>query len=254
MLVPFSTKFLFLGLYISVASGSPTIVTLNLLSILEPRNPPDPNPCIGQTTWVSRQCDPERGPGVWFDSCKGEVLGEEHTFKFYGNCNDYEHEVCENILDEQNDKHIECVFFDDLIKRKMKLANGSLVGTSEPKTAAAGLSTTQVMASVNIDDKMGASVSAVLLSKFLLPACKLVLTRCKGEDKSFAIEANNIIVGHVHGTSTTVCKGNKSQPEKARECYPTGRYWLKKGDVIDFTWGMTQLQVGVLAFAIWKTA
>lgn len=247
----FSTKFLFLGLYISAASGSPTVVTPNLRSTLEPRNPPDPNPCIGQTTWVSRQCDPVRGPGVWFDSCKGVVLGEEHTFTFYDHCD--EHEVCENILDDQNDKHVECIFFDDLIKRK-KLANGSLVGTSEEKTATAGLSATQVMASVNIDDKMGASVSAVLLSKSLLPACKSVLIRCEGEDKSFAIEAQNVIVGHVHGTSTTVCKGDQSKPERARVCYPTGRYWLKSGDVIDFTWGMTQLQVGVLAFAIWKTA
>jgi hypothetical protein len=79
-----------------------------------------------------------------------------------------------------------------------------------------------------------------------------VLIPCEGDDGSFAIEAQNVIVGHIHGQKNPVCKGDKSHPEKARVCYPLGRYSLEKGDVIDFTWGMSQYQAGVLAYAIWK--
>jgi hypothetical protein len=162
-----STKFMFLGLFISVASGSPAVVTPNHPSILEARNPPDPDPCIGQTTWKSRECDPERGPGVYFDSCEGEVMGQMHTFKFYGNCGpDFgDKPVCQNIVDDQGDDQIECISYQELLKGKRKLQDGSVVGSSEVKTARPGLSATQFKTSVDIDDKMGASVSAVLLSK-----------------------------------------------------------------------------------------
>jgi hypothetical protein len=96
------------------------------------------------------------------------MLGQQHTFRFDNNCgNDHEHEVCENILDEQNDEHIQCVFFEDALTAQTKkiLENGSVAGHSERKTASAGLSTTQLMTTVTIDERMGASVAAVLLSK-----------------------------------------------------------------------------------------
>ena len=37
---------------------------------------------------------------------------------------------------------------------------------------------------------------------------------------------------------------------KARECYPNGTYNLKKGDTIEYTWGMTNDQQGMLVFSI----
>lgn len=39
---------------------------------------------------------------------------------------------------------------------------------------------------------------------------------------------------------------------KARECYPNGTYNLKKGDTIEYTWGMTVTndQQGMLVFSI----
>ena len=70
------------------------------------------------------------------------------------------------------------------------------------------------------------------------------------EDDEFLIAPNNIIVGNVHGKQLVVCKGDKSSPTKARECYPNKAYNFKKGDIIDYTWGMTNDQEGSLLYGI----
>ena len=71
-----------------------------------------------------------------------------------------------------------------------------------------------------------------------------------GEDDEFLIAPNNIIVGNVHGKKQVVCKGDKSSRTKARECYPNGTYNFKKGDIIDYTWGMTNDQEGTLLYGV----
>jgi hypothetical protein len=76
---------------------------------------------------------------------------------------------------------------------------------------------------------------------------------CAGEDQGFAVTPNKIIVGKIRGKEITVCKGDRSDEAKSKECYPTGKYRLWKGDHIDFTWGMTNLQVGSLAYTIWPS-
>jgi hypothetical protein len=75
--------------------------------------------------------------------------------------------VYENILDAQNDKHIQCVFSTtpSQPKTKKKFANGSVVGHSKQKSAPVGLNTAQFITSVPIDKRMGASVAVVVLSK-----------------------------------------------------------------------------------------
>ena len=71
-----------------------------------------------------------------------------------------------------------------------------------------------------------------------------------GDDGSFLIAPDNVIVGNVHGRRQTVCKGDKSSPTKARECYPNGTYDFKAGQTIDFTWGMVGDQEGRLVYGI----
>ena len=64
----------------------------------------------------------------------------------------------------------------------------------------------------------------------------------------------NNMVGKVHSTGVIVCQGDPSDDAKARACYPTGRFSLKKGDVINFTWGpMTQGQHGSLEYVVWPS-
>ena len=71
-----------------------------------------------------------------------------------------------------------------------------------------------------------------------------------GEGDNFLIAPNNVIVGNVHGYTEQVCSGNKSDPAMARECYPNGTYNFKAGQTIDFTWGMTNDQEGILVYGV----
>ena len=63
------------------------------------------------------------------------------------------------------------------------------------------------------------------------------------------IPASNIIVGNLRGKNLKVCKDDKSR--RRRECYPSGSWNFKKGEVIDFTWAMVgNDSAGVLGYAI----
>ena len=68
-----------------------------------------------------------------------------------------------------------------------------------------------------------------------------------GEDSTFAITPNRYIVGSLRGTGRKLCNGSKVHH---MECHPNGVFGLRKGDIIDFTWGMTEGQVGKLKYAI----
>jgi hypothetical protein len=71
-----------------------------------------------------------------------------------------------------------------------------------------------------------------------------------GIDGNFLIAPNNVIVGNVRDKKENVCHGDKSNPIKARECYPNGKYDFKAGQIVDFTWGVTGLQIGTLVYGI----
>ena len=68
-----------------------------------------------------------------------------------------------------------------------------------------------------------------------------------GDDSMFAITPNRIIVGSLRGTGRKVCNGSTKY---RMECHPNGVFDFRKGDTIDFTWGMTEGQVGKLKYAI----
>ena len=68
-----------------------------------------------------------------------------------------------------------------------------------------------------------------------------------GRDYSYLITPNNVIVGNLHGKQQVVCQGTSSN---TKECYPNGQYNFKKGDIIDYTWGMSSDQEGSLLYGI----
>ena len=68
-----------------------------------------------------------------------------------------------------------------------------------------------------------------------------------GDDSTFIIAPNDYIVGNLHGKQLKVCNGSKDHP---KECHPNGLFDFTKGDVIDFTWGMSDGQVGKLEYDI----
>ena len=64
---------------------------------------------------------------------------------------------------------------------------------------------------------------------------------------------SKVVVGKVRESGVVVCQGDQSDNAKARECYPLGRFDLKEGQVINFTWGMTEEQQGILEYTVWPT-
>jgi hypothetical protein len=137
-----------------------------------------------------------------------------------------------------------------------KTAKDPIIGSSGNFMALRGPANSQFQFPVMIKDDMKASVAAFILSKFLVQFTihTIWLTLCGGKDAEFAVTPNNILVGKISGKEITVCKGDTTSiPSRATECYPTGRYQLWKGDHIDFTWGMTRLQIGSLAYTIWPS-
>jgi hypothetical protein len=69
------------------------------------------------------------------------------------------------------------------------------------------------------------------------------------------VAPNNVLVGTVHDKAEVivVCSGDGSNVSRTKECYPTGKYQLSKGDRINFRWGMTKSQAGSLAYTIWPS-
>ena len=61
------------------------------------------------------------------------------------------------------------------------------------------------------------------------------------------ITPNNYIVGNLRGKELKLCSGNTEHP---KSCFPNDVHDLLKGDIVDFSWGMTNGQVGDLVYAI----
>jgi len=154
-----STTVLFLGLYIS--STTP-IDTPNAPACAATKK----NYCQGfNLAWVRRECLPGAQLTSWRDVCEGGYI--------YTSCPVTT--VCENILDGLDDT-IQCI---PLLKENETQTRSTKeapqIGTSSKKSGTS-LGTNQLIHNVTIEDDMTASVTAMLLSKFLPLASKLVLT------------------------------------------------------------------------------
>jgi len=73
-----------------------------------------------------------------------------------------------------------------------------------------------------------------------------MLTMCLGNDHTWIVKPSNNIIGKIRGKEITVCEGNPA-------CSPNANFDFKKGDIIDFTWGLLSGQEGSLAYTIWPS-
>jgi len=164
-----STKFLigvFVAFYASVASATPTAVTEDTTELLEARAPVD-NKC-GQMTWVRRECAPGRSGMAWDDVCENN----HYNVKVAGLCPD--NTVCEDTLeiDRPNNRVLEIIICVPIAPvgtaQPRKRAEDPQIGSSSKKQATNRYGVTQMHHEVFIADDMTASISAVILSEFLL--------------------------------------------------------------------------------------
>jgi hypothetical protein len=237
----------FVALYPSVGSATPTAVTPNTPTLLVPRIPEDS--LCGEMNWVLRECVPSKNPRAWQDVC----VNTHFQLEIPGNCPD--NTVCENIVNHDAETTIRCVSTSEPgTSKSRQSATDPQAGASNEFQAVTSLANTQFKFEVFVADDMLASVAAFVLSKFLL--CLDIAIGAdgdEGEDKEFVLEPNNIIVGKIAGKEITVCQGSQSDPLRARECYPTGRFNLHRGDAIDFSWGLSSGQIASLNYALWPS-
>lgn len=73
----------------------------------------------------------------------------------------------------------------------------------------------------------------------------------QGTDRTFIINPANTLTANLHGFQLNVCKEEKGDKHyDSRICKPTRRVNLKKGNTIDFTFGLTSEQSGILFYGI----
>ena len=219
-----------------------------------------PYQCEDNYRWIRRECVPENGPSAWQDVCVTNTFGTVYDYK-PGTCE--EGTICLNGFNSDGFRFISCISAEELAstKKGRKRKADPQAGKSGTQRGRTEIGNSQQKFSVTIDhDMTGAAVDAVFESKcrtlMFIVICSL-LTWCignqllnLGNDGSFIIAPNNVIVGNVHGYQENVCHGNKNNPATARDCYPIGTYDFKAGQTIDFTWGMSADQEGILAYAI----
>jgi hypothetical protein len=155
----------FLGLYISGVSATPTAETPNAPALLLPRVIPAGNECgkLG-LLWSRRECMPEAGPQGWFDFCVTQRRAGNRAYQVNSGCpgNTY----CGNINDG-HDQSIKCV------KQQLQGTSAARNTPKDPIIGSSGTFTggspnTQFGVTVRIEDAMKASVAALFLSKFLV--------------------------------------------------------------------------------------
>ena len=207
--------------------------------------------CEDPFRWVRRECVPANGPRAWQDVCIWNSFVPVNDYK-PGNCPEgYTCFPSYNV----HGVFIACIS-DTTGKALGKRGSDPQMGVSGTKRGRTEIGNTQQLFSVSIDHDMNqASVAALFESESCTVNvhCLIFLFAHQtylGDDRSFVIAPNNIIVGNVHGYKEKVCNGDKSDANKARECFPNGKYDFKTGQVIDFTWGMMADQEGKLVYAV----
>lgn len=219
---------------IDIVTGSPAALVRRL-----PKSQKDQ--CPYPFHWVRRECRPNAGPEFWRDVCEYNRRQPFPTTMYhflYNQCP--KNWLCVPDVDGDGDESIKCVKPEERSDpsssrpAKKQKTSGAQYGTSEVQVAHSGNDNAQLEFDAKIGwDIPGASVSAEFLSM----------------DNSFAVAFNTPIVGKIKGTDKTVCKGDKSDPRKARQCVPTGEHDLKAKEDINFTYGLTPGQKGRLAWA-----
>ncbi|EXK76576.1 hypothetical protein FOQG_18687 [Fusarium oxysporum f. sp. raphani 54005] len=76
----------------------------------------------------------------------------------------------------------------------------------------------------------------------------------RSTDRTFIINPANTLTANLHGFQLNVCKENKGDKHHdSRICKPSRRVNLKKGETIDFTFGLTHMQSGILFYSILRS-
>jgi hypothetical protein len=163
LVISFKLIGVFLGLYLSGVSATPTGVPRNTTALV-PRATPENNMCVNTDPWVTRECIPEFGHTAWKDACWSQHSRPPFEYKRFGRCpiNTY----CQNI-EEDDDHTIKCV--DQQAPGTSAPPKSPIdpqIGSSINFRVPAGLGGSPFGFSVKILNSIKASVAAFVISKF----------------------------------------------------------------------------------------
>lgn len=210
----------FIIFYISATSASPAeqFGPVESENDIYARAARAPYLCEYPYAWKRRECLPSVNARAWQDVCTWTSYATQFQTEYDNiqmSCPDKT--FCINtILDDYGSRSIRCVRGTPGRRKHEDL----LVGSSERERARPDLGNTQLEFFVKIDTDMAETSVATVV---------------ESDDGTFIVTPDNVIVGKIQDREVEVCRGDKSD-NKARECYPKGRFDFRKGDIIDYTW------------------
>ena len=258
----------FLIIFTSVTSATPssagkvqnTTEALTLRADDLRRPPPphyDPHGCTSPYVYYRRECNGNMR--LWEDVCGFRGMGRlpdgRHVqTTVYNNktgmCD--KNNYCLDTWAEGEKRGIICVPIQDSTGTG---PTDPLTGTSNPMGAVKKWGVSQLHFELTVTHAMiGASVSAVFISEcrsslscVICFFAHLGIQLNLGNEGTYIVTPHNVIIAHLRGHQTALCSGDGKHPE---QCYPGSARDFKVGDIIDFTWGMSELQIGGLVFAV----
>ncbi|EXK23481.1 hypothetical protein FOMG_19741 [Fusarium oxysporum f. sp. melonis 26406] len=192
--------------------------------------------CDHADHWVRRSCLSDEGPREYQDECVDtDEDGEEYEVD--GICPEFTY--CSEVVEEGHEHETQ-----DIICVPATPPREDNIGTKgqygyRKVDAVMQRGVTQLEKSISLqEDIAGASVSG----------------HVRSTDRTFIINPANTLTANLHGFRLNVCKEEKGDKHHdSRICKPTRRVNLKKGNTIDFTFGLTTGQSGILFYGILRS-
>ncbi|RKL02460.1 hypothetical protein BFJ70_g17350 [Fusarium oxysporum] len=187
--------------------------------------------CDHDNHWVGRTCLSDVGPREFEDECQDE---HGDIYEADGICPELTY--CSEVIEQGHEQEIH-----DILCVPATPPREDNIGTNgqygyRTVQAVSQRGVTELEESIGLqEDIAGASVSG----------------HVRSTDRTFIIDPANTLTANLHGFQLNVCKEQKGDTHHdSRICKPSRRVNLKKGNTIDFTFGLSNSQSGILFYAI----
>ncbi|EWZ78418.1 hypothetical protein FOXG_14253 [Fusarium oxysporum f. sp. lycopersici 4287] len=190
--------------------------------------------CNHDDHWFMRSCLSDVGPRQFQDRCQDE---HGNPYDVDGICLEFTY--CSAVIEQENGHEIhDIICIPATPPKEDNVRTNGKKGQYGYRTveAVSQRGVTELEKSIRLqEDIPGASVSG----------------HVRSTDRTFIINPANTLTANLHGFQLNVCKEEKGDKHyDSRICKPTRRVNLKKGNTIDFTFGLTSEQSGILFYGI----
>ncbi|KAF9694994.1 hypothetical protein EKO04_006702 [Ascochyta lentis] len=202
---------------------------------LEKRARPSDQRC-GQNTWAARYCMSDIGPREWHDRC---LQPNGATTWVGGICPEFTY--CSEELDGDGDDVIICT--------SSTPPREDNTGSTARGRRQYGFRTIQPIANVASSQRL----SSILLRLGINSGS--VSGHLRSTDRKFVIAPQNTLTANLRGKVLNLCRSSTNQSlssffKNSRTCGPTTDHNFVNGDTVDFSYGLSPTQSGILFYNI----